>query len=218
MSEEKLRILDLFKEGKISAEETLELLGALDETAGANETLTNDVTANETTDGSDPEHGQGNECKPSENGHCRHLEVTLIGGGDISVGGWDGNDVIIDEPKSSRVFQKHKRLDDCYKIFCLGGADYEIKVPYNWDLTIYTAGGDIRIFDVSGQISGKTLGGDIRLLHINGRLNLTTAGGDIELRDSNADGRVHTMGGDVEFRNVTGNVSGTTLGGEMFRN
>lgn len=200
MSEEKLRILDLFKEGKISPEETLELLGALDETAGANETLTNDVTANQTTDGSDPEHGQGNGFKPSGNGDCHHLEVTLIGGGDISVGGWDGNDVIIDEPKSSRVFQKRKRLDDRYKIFCLGGADYEIKMPYNWDLTIYTAGGDIRIFDVSGQISGKTLGGDI------------------QLRDSNADGRVHTMGGDVEFRNVTGNVSGTTLGGEMFRN
>ncbi len=218
MSEEKLRILDLFKEGKISAEETLELLGALDETAGANETLTNDATANQTTDGPGPEHGQGNGFKPLGNGDCHHLEVTLIGGGDISVGGWDGNDVIIDEPKASRVFQKHKRLDDRYKIFCLGGADYEIKVPYNWDLTIYTAGGDIRIFDVSGQISGKTLGGDIRLSHINGRLNLTTAGGDIELRDSNADGRVHTMGGDVEFRNVIGNVSGTTLGGEMFRN
>ncbi|HBE77935.1 MAG TPA: hypothetical protein DDW65_09185 [Firmicutes bacterium] len=217
MSEEKLRILDLFKEGKISSAETLELLSALDETAGVNEALKTDTTATKKANGSGPERSEGNRLDSSGYSNCRHLEVTLIGGGDITVDGWDGNEVIIDKPKSTRVFQKHKRTDDRYKIFCLGSVDYEVKVPYNWDLTIYTAGGDIRIGDVSGQINGKTLGGDIRLSHINGGLNLTTAGGDIKLDDSDADGHVHTMGGDIVFHNVTGNVEGTTLGGEMIR-
>lgn len=37
MCEEKLRILDLFKEGKISASETLEILDVLNEVAGSGE-------------------------------------------------------------------------------------------------------------------------------------------------------------------------------------
>jgi hypothetical protein len=213
MSEEKLRILDLFKEGKISAAETLELLGALDEIAGTGEAVKTDMDT--------PMIKTAAPAGPNSSGqpNCHHLEMTLIGGGDITVSGWEGNEMVIDQPRTARPFQKNlcKWTGDHYKIYALGGTDYEVKVPFTWDLTIYTAGGDIDIRDISGQISGKTLGGDIAISRFKGCLNLNTAGGDIKLQDCDADGAVHTLGGDVIFRNVSGNVSGTTLGGEMIR-
>jgi hypothetical protein len=221
MSEEKLRILDLFKEGKISAAETLELLGALDEIAGVGEAVQTGAESaiSKSTATSGTQVGRKDNFNPSGDPGCRHLEVTLIGGGDIAISGWEGDEMVIDEPKSNRFWHKniYKQTGERCKIYALGGEDYEVKVPYNWDLTIYTAGGDIQISDVSGQINGKTLGGDILLSRSNGCLNLTTAGGDIKLCDCNANGNVHTLGGDVVFRNVTGNVVGTALGGEVIR-
>jgi hypothetical protein len=222
MSEEKLRILELFKEGKLSSAETLELLDALNEIAGSGETAQTeadpDVSGSAASSG--PRVDGNNRFNISGDHNCHFLDVTLIGGGDIDICGWEGNDMIIDKPKWNRFWYKnlYKQTGDRYKIFALGGDNYEIKVPYNWDLTIYTAGGDIEISNICGQINGKTLGGDISISRFQGRLNLNTAGGDIKLQDCKADGSVHTLGGDVIFRNVTGNVTGVTLGGEMIRN
>ena len=215
MSEEQLRILDLFKEGKINALETLELLDALNEIAAGPE----QATMSGATAANSPQGDTDGSSKWSKDINNGYLQVSLIGGGDVAISGWEGDEVVINRPKPENGFHKslYKQCGDGYKIYALNSDDYDIKVPYHYNLTIYTTGGDIRITNVSGQINGKTLGGDISLTDSKSRVNLTTAGGDIELSDCDAEGNVHSLGGDVVLRNVTGNVVGTTLGGDVIR-
>ncbi len=156
------------------------------------------------------------------------LSINLKTGGSISITGWEKNmvnvnaafgghnrdDILVEIKKSDsglEINSKYKQHHDSEN----GKAHFEIKVPFKFDLYIYTMGGELNIEGIDGKISGQTMGGGLTLSKLKGYLDLSTMGGNISLTGSDVDGNVHTMGGNVDFENVTGDVKGSSMGGKV---
>lgn len=115
---------------------------------------------------------------------------------------------------------------------------FEIKVPANFNVYANTAGGDIKIGGVKGNLTlktsggdiwgdrfegdfvAKTSGGDINLFCNNAKINASTSGGDIELEYTglNKSIELKTSGGDIDIKvpqNFNANVDLRTSGGDI---
>lgn len=92
---------------------------------------------------------------------------------------------------------------------------FEIRVPRKYSVHISSAGGALRITNVTGDFSGHTGGGEIELDHVAGHVSLTTGGGDIAVTKSELDGRVSTGGGMVRISDVKGNLKGSSGSGPI---
>jgi DUF4097 and DUF4098 domain-containing protein YvlB len=110
-------------------------------------------------------------------------------------------------------------------------ATFTITVPSNYNLQVSTAGGDVEIADLTGEIRARTSGGDIemgdmrgavdartsggnvRLESATGRVDLRTSGGNIRLGTADANVQVRTSGGSIEVGRVTGDLYAHTSGG-----
>ena len=156
------------------------------------------------------------------------LDIDLETGGDISITGWDRNEVTVEastygkhaEKISVNVEQSGDKVlvtsaHTGYGRSHSGGAHIVVKVPNRFSVELETMGGDIDISGVEGRFSGETMGGDITLSDLRGNLDLQTMGGDIELTDADVDGEVQTMGGDVLLERVAGDVDASSMGGDM---
>jgi len=156
------------------------------------------------------------------------LVIELETGGAIEIQGWDRDVVSIQARFTGRdhenVVFEVTRTSDGVRITSefeqrrrrnSSGGQLEIKVPERFDLDLSTAGGEIEISGVEGEIEGETMGGELRLSRLRGRVDLSTMGGKIVLSDSEVDGSVETMGGDVRLSDVLGNVDASTMGGKV---
>jgi DUF4097 and DUF4098 domain-containing protein YvlB len=95
-------------------------------------------------------------------------------------------------------------------------SDFQVSLPANFNLDVSTNGGDISVRQVKGTSSRlRTAGGDITLLEIGGNLRATTSGGDVIVRDAEGDVEVRTSGGDLELERIKGRFTGTTSGGNI---
>ena len=156
-----------------------------------------------------------------------NLEIDLDVGGDITIEGWDRDEVTVkvlisgkhrdeveldfDRNKSGLEISAEIDLHRDIKANC----DLYIMVPAKFDIEFETLGGDVSIQGVEGEITGRTMGGDVDFENLSGHLAVTTMGGDITVLDSEVDGKVTTMGGDVEIRDVKGDLKGSTMGGDV---
>ncbi len=156
-----------------------------------------------------------------------NLEIDLEVGGDITIEGWDRDEVTVKVLISGKhrdevelEFDKNKSgLEISAEIDrrrdVKASCDVFIMVPVKFDIEFETMGGDVSIQGVEGEISGETMGGDVEFEGLSGHLAVTTMGGDIAVLDSEVDGEVKTMGGDVEIRDVKGDLKGSTMGGDV---
>jgi DUF4097 and DUF4098 domain-containing protein YvlB len=92
---------------------------------------------------------------------------------------------------------------------------FEIEVPAHFDLDVASAGGELQIEGVDGEIKGRTQSGALTLRRLSGAVDLQTMRGDITLRESYVSGRVHTLGGRVLLEDVTGTVDGSSASGKV---
>jgi DUF4097 and DUF4098 domain-containing protein YvlB len=92
---------------------------------------------------------------------------------------------------------------------------FEVQVPNNFNVELHTAGGDIVLEKIKGDITGETAGGDVKMAELEGEINLHTSGGDILLDDSKGTIEAKTSGGDVTCENVEGNLNVETSGGDI---
>lgn len=156
------------------------------------------------------------------------LEVDIDTGGDVTITGWDKEEVAVtarvtsSDPEDVEI--DFDETGDGIEIYTdykgrrwrrKGGVDFDIRVPDEFDITVETQGGDVMIIGVEGRFKGKTYGGDLEFSELKGELHFTTMGGDITVEDSELDGRVKTMGGDVEISDVVGDITGKTMGGDV---
>lgn len=94
---------------------------------------------------------------------------------------------------------------------------YEIKVPSRFNLKISTAGGDLKVGGVDGDISLNTSGGDIWADRVSGALRLNTSGGDIKIFSNDASIDAKTSGGDItlEYNGQNKGIELRTSGGDI---
>jgi DUF4097 and DUF4098 domain-containing protein YvlB len=92
---------------------------------------------------------------------------------------------------------------------------FEITLPKNYNAEIYTAGGDIKLGDLNGEITLNSSGGDISIENTTGNIAAKTSGGDVNLRQSNGSANLSTSGGDIKASSFNGNIDASTSGGDI---
>lgn len=92
---------------------------------------------------------------------------------------------------------------------------FDIKIPEEFNAYIYTAGGDIDLFDLQGEAELKTSGGDVYASNCNGNFIFKTSGGDIETEEISGDLEMATSGGDIKTRKHAGTTEARTSGGDI---
>ena len=154
--------------------------------------------------------------------------------GDVSVTGCDVNEltVLVTERASHDILRKFhlnfeqqgntvriegrypQRLFRFFEEFSFD-VRYVVQVPREFNLDIETAGGNLMIKDVKGDIRGNTSGGDVDVAQLNGKVRVTTSGGNVNVRKSNGDLLLKTSGGDIEGDSIDGTIDVETSGGNI---
>ena len=60
-------------------------------------------------------------------------------------------------------------------------ASFVITVPSTYNVRVSTAGGDIRIGDIGGNVYARTSGGDLTVGRVTGEVDGRTSGGDSKM-------------------------------------
>lgn len=116
----------------------------------------------------------------------------------------DGNDVIV---KIEFLDNKRKNKVDL---------NLEVSVPANYNSSLSTGGGSIKVSDLIGDVSTKTGGGSIALGNITGKVNANTGGGSIKIGDiKNGFVKANTGGGSISIDNVEMDVNANSGGGSI---
>lgn len=150
--------------------------------------------------------------------------------GDVYVSTWDRQEVYVKISGNKRAYDKMhfemegdgsgvsiKAKSNSWMFFGWHNiyVKYEIKVPASYNAYVKTAGGDIKIYDLSGAVRFETSGGDVTLINTKGNMNVSTSGGDIKLENTKGDMKMATSGGDVNVHNFEGNLNASTSGGDI---
>lgn len=91
----------------------------------------------------------------------------------------------------------------------------EVQVPHEFDASVETSGGDLRVSRLTGVIDMRTSGGDMEFEDVDGPIRGRTSGGDIRLDGTTGPADVETSGGDIELGNIGGEVQAKTSGGDI---
>ncbi len=148
------------------------------------------------------------------------LSVSLAAG-DIHIKTWEKNEVEVLYEDDEEDYADVKIFQDGSNITVRSDSytDFEITVPSEFNLSLNSSGGDIKVFgNIKGEIDINTAGGDIQLKDVNGEISANTAGGDI--RSGNIKGSVtlSSSGGDIVVGKVDGECSLNTGGGDVVVN
>ncbi len=151
--------------------------------------------------------------------------------GDVYISTWDKSQVYVkisgNRKAKDKVNFKFENNDDGIEItakkdswmnfFSWSGIylKYEIKVPKNYNAYISTAGGDIKLYDINGEIRLETSGGDVFVKGTEGKSSISTSGGDIIAENNDGKLDVSTSGGDIRVKAFNGDVSASTSGGDI---
>ncbi len=122
-----------------------------------------------------------------------------------------GNDIIVTTEVSDRA---RDRWNDEYRNTPLR-VRFEISVPRDYNVDLETAGGNIEVDDLNGDLRSETAGGNLDFGNISGTVWAHTAGGNITLEGSSGSADVSTSGGNITIGDVDGNVDAETSGGSI---
>lgn len=122
-------------------------------------------------------------------------------GGDLSVVGWDGQDVLIKADDDEVRVEQNK---DQVIISC--DDDLSLRVPKGASLLIQSLSGDGAIRGLNGGIELKEVHGDLSMRDVNS-VAIDTLHADFSLRGANGHLSIKSTHADVSIRDVQGNIS-----------
>lgn len=91
----------------------------------------------------------------------------------------------------------------------------EITVPRKFDVDLKTAGGHIKVIELTGKVEAHTSGGHLEFQKIEGPLSGHTSGGHIAVAGCKGNVDIGTSGGHLDLSNVEGDVTAKTSGGSI---
>ena len=121
-------------------------------------------------------------------------------GGDISIVGWDGADLLI---KADDDETRFNQTDETVSVSCSG--DLALRIPKGSTLAIKSISGDASIRGVLGGIVIKEIHGDLSVRDV-GPLSIDTIHADFSLRGAKGDLYIKNAYSDVSIRDVDGSV------------
>jgi hypothetical protein len=158
-----------------------------------------------------------------------------VASGDITVHGWDRNQVRARTSNSPELELKRSdaRASESAKEIivlasnderrrpgsCLADADIEFDVPRGASVKVQIQNGDIQVTDVSA-VQAKTMNGDINLEGIKRATEADALGGNVLLRNSIGSARLHSVGGNIAALGVgpagaSDTLEAATVGGDI---
>ena len=122
-------------------------------------------------------------------------------GGDLSVVGWDGADILIKGDEDDLSIDKN---NDVVTISC--GGDLSLRVPKNSTFDFQKISGDASIRGVQGNIELKEIDGDLSVRD-SGSMAIDTIRSDFSLRNARGNLYIKSAHGDVSVRDVEGSIT-----------
>ncbi len=122
-------------------------------------------------------------------------------GGDLSIVGWEGEDILIKADEDEVRFNQDGNL-----VTVSSSDDLSLRVPRETSLAIQTVGGDMSLRGVMGNIEIKTIGGDASIRDINNAA-IDAIKSDLSMRNVKGNLLIKNVGSDASIREVQGNVS-----------
>ena len=133
-------------------------------------------------------------------GKSPRIKVDVIGG-DLSLVGWDGNDILMKgDDEEIRVQEVGSEV----LLSCDG--DLSLRVPKEASFEFAVISGDASIRGVMGDIELKEISGDLSVRDV-GSMTIGTIQADFSLRGAKGNLYVKHANGDVSIRDVDGNIS-----------
>ncbi|HEU4746032.1 MAG TPA: hypothetical protein VFS61_12390 [Anaerolineales bacterium] len=121
--------------------------------------------------------------------------------GDLSVVGWDGEDILIKTDEDELTLQQN---GDAVSFSCTD--DVSLRIPRDASLFIERIGGDMALRGVMGSIRINEIDNDLSMRDV-GNVSIETINADFSLRGAKGNLAVKSVGGDVSIRDVEGNIA-----------
>ncbi len=139
-------------------------------------------------------------------------------GGDVSVVGWDGNEVLVKADDDELMVEQN---GDEVRISCED--DVSLRLPKGSSLTFTRIGGDAAIRGVNGDIAIREISGDLSMREVGsvsiesihsdfsgrgmrGNLDIKKADGDVSIRDIDGSVNIETVADDLALRGARGDI------------
>jgi SHOCT-like protein len=129
--------------------------------------------------------------------------------GDLSVVGWDGEDILIKTDEDELTLQQN---GDEVSFSCTD--DVSLRIPRDALLFIKRIGGDMALRGVMGTIEIKEIGSDLSMRDV-GSVTIERINADFSLRGAKGNLYVKSVGGDVSVRDVEGNITFDSVADDM---
>ena len=121
--------------------------------------------------------------------------------GDLSVVGWDGEDILIKTDEDELTLQHN---GDEVTFSCTD--DVSLRIPRDSSLFIERIGGDMALRGVTGSIKINEIDNDLSMRDVV-NVAIETINADFSLRGAKGNLSVKSVGGDVSIRDVEGNIA-----------
>ncbi|MCI0549806.1 MAG: DUF4097 domain-containing protein [Anaerolineae bacterium] len=122
-------------------------------------------------------------------------------GGDLSIIGWDGEDMLVKADDDEVRFEQKDG-----EVFLSTGNDLSLRIPKGALLLLKTVGGDTSIRGVMGDLEVKEVGGDLSIREA-GLIAIDSVRGDFSLRGAKKNLYIKNAQGDVSIRDVEGSIT-----------
>ena len=120
----------------------------------------------------------------------------------------EASDVKVDAKFIGNAKRWRKRTNDL-------DVQFDIRVPRHYNLDLKTAGDDISVANVTGDVNVETFRAGIRLEDITGRIDAVTSSGNIDLKAFDGDVALQTTNGNIGIAAGAGDVKAKTTGGSL---
>ena len=121
--------------------------------------------------------------------------------GDLSVVGWDGEDILIKTDEDELTLQQNGET-----VSFSATDDVSLRIPRDASLSIERVGGDMALRGVLGSIKINEIDNDLSMRDV-GNVSIETIKADFSLRGAKGNLAVKSVGGDVSIRDVEGNIA-----------
>jgi Fe-S cluster biogenesis protein NfuA len=152
-------------------------------------------------------------------------------GGNVEITTWDKNEVYVkifgNERAKSKVNFTFNNNGDKVEVtakaknsfWSFGNSGikmkFEVKVPSNFNPSINTSGGNIKLTDLAGNPDLRTSGGNIYVQNTTGNIRTNTSGGEIKAERIAGNTKLSTSGGNISVTDFTGDLDVNTSGGNI---
>ncbi len=93
--------------------------------------------------------------------------------------------------------------------------NYVITVPRKFDADLKTAGGSVKVAELTGKVQAQSSGGGLNFAKIEGPLSGHTSGGGITVAGCRGNADLKTSGGGLQLSEIQGDVDARTSGGSI---